>query len=139
MSIKEVVEKIKDKVKSADSKARYDALYTPALVIIVAFASFGLGRLSKLEENRMPVTIEYPEEALGTVTVSQVENIPEAPDQKASVVSSGSVMASKNGTKYYLPWCAGVSRINKANLVTFVSKEEAEKAGYSPAGNCKGL
>ncbi len=53
--------------------------------------------------------------------------------------TSGSVVASKNGTKYYLPWCAGVDRISDANKVWFASVETAQAQGYAPASNCKGI
>ena len=53
--------------------------------------------------------------------------------------AGGQYVASKNGERYYLPWCGGVSRINEENKVWFASKAEAEAAGYTPAANCKGI
>ncbi len=53
--------------------------------------------------------------------------------------ASGAFVASKNGTKYYLPSCAGANRISEANKVWFASAEAAAAAGYAPAANCKGL
>lgn len=53
--------------------------------------------------------------------------------------AAGSVVASKNGTKYYLPSCSGADRISAANKVTFVSPAAAAAAGYTPAANCPGL
>ncbi len=53
--------------------------------------------------------------------------------------TTGQLVASKNGTKYYLPWCAGVDRISDANKVWFNSVESAKAKGYAPASNCKGL
>ncbi len=53
--------------------------------------------------------------------------------------TSGSVIASKNGTKYYLPWCAGADRISDTNKVWFASVETAQAQGYAPASNCKGF
>lgn len=49
------------------------------------------------------------------------------------------VVASKNGTKYYLPWCVGADRISDSNKVWFASTDAAKLQGYSPASNCKGL
>jgi len=49
------------------------------------------------------------------------------------------VVASKNGTKYHLPTCAGAKQISDKNKVTFGSIEEARAKGYTPASNCKGL
>lgn len=50
-----------------------------------------------------------------------------------------SVVASKGGTKYYLPWCAGADRIRADNKVWFSSPHMAEAHGYDPASNCDGL
>jgi hypothetical protein len=49
------------------------------------------------------------------------------------------LVASKNGTKYYFPWCSGVSKINEANKVWFDSYESAQKAGLTAAANCPNL
>ena len=46
------------------------------------------------------------------------------------------ILASKNGTKYYLKTCSGANRIKEENKVYFSSVEEAELAGYGPAANC---
>lgn len=86
------------------------------IIVLVGFASFGLGRLSVEEERRESVYI----------------------DQGASVVQIGYI-GSKNGSIYHLPWCSGAQRISEGNKVYFNSKEDAEKAGYRPAGNCKGI
>ena len=51
----------------------------------------------------------------------------------------GSVIGSKNGTKYHYPWCPGAKQISEVNMVYFTSVEKAREAGYTPAGNCKGL
>lgn len=52
---------------------------------------------------------------------------------------TGSFVASKSGTKYYLPTCSGAGRIQESNKVWFASREEAESAGYTKAANCPGL
>ena len=53
--------------------------------------------------------------------------------------AEGQYVASKNGTKYHLPWCSGAKRIGEANKIWFATKEAAEKAGYTPAANCRGI
>ena len=100
----------------------------------IAFGSFGLGRLSKIEDNREPVTVENLAVDLPTNNVALAsQGAPQV------VPENGKYVASKNGTKYYLPWCTGVSKINEANKVWFQSKEEAVSAGYTPAANCTGI
>ena len=48
-------------------------------------------------------------------------------------------MASKRGKKYHLPWCSGAINMSEKNKIFFENKEDAEKAGYTPAKNCEGL
>jgi hypothetical protein len=56
-----------------------------------------------------------------------------------ALTSEKKYVASKNSTKYHLPWCSGAARIAEENKVWFASKEEAAAAGYAPAANCKGI
>ena len=105
-------------------------------MVLIAIISFGLGRLSGLETVNKNIEIEFPkgQEAsafLGTFATTT----PKAPITK----TSGNYLASKNGTKYYLPTCASSKRISSKNKIWFDTKSEAESAGYSPAENCKGL
>jgi hypothetical protein len=51
----------------------------------------------------------------------------------------GSYVASKSGTRYYLPACSGASRIKEENKVWFATVGEAQAAGYTAAANCPGL
>ncbi len=131
MKLSDSFQKVKVKIKPFEND-----LILVIAIILVAFISFGLGRLSRIKEDKASVIIE---------------NVPET-NQEAQIGDSGSnsksqipaqgekiIMASKNGTKYYYPWCAGASRIKEENKVWFSSKEEAQKAGYQPAANCKGL
>ena len=107
----------------------------PINLVLVGTLAFGLGRWSRIEESKTPVLIENPT-PLGEIT------------SKASSGTSGTAtatataknfVASKNGTKYYYPRCAGVARIKEENKIWFASKEEAAKRGYTPAANCPGL
>ncbi len=45
-------------------------------------------------------------------------------------------VASKEGGKYHLPTCSMVTGIKPENKVTFKTKAEAEKAGYTPCAVC---
>lgn len=111
------------------------------LVILVATASFGLGRLSYKETINAEVMVGEIE--LETMPASAYASKEKQKEQGVSVVGNteetGAVVASKNGTKYHFPWCSGAQRISPENLIYFNSIEEARTAGYSPASNCKGL
>lgn len=93
-----------------------------AVVFLVAFASFGLGRFSALEEAQPLISIL------------------QASDAKArSFAPGGLIVASRAGSTYHYPWCAGAAQIAARNQIWFQSEQEAQKAGYVPAKNCKGL
>lgn len=120
--------KLKEKIKPYEKD-----LIIIIVIILVASISFGLGRLSKIRENRVPITIEN----LGASVEAGFRVAPAAETQIQQ--DSGAVVASKNGTKYHYPWCAGAQQIKEENKIYFSSIEEAREAGYTPASNCKGL
>lgn len=111
-------------------------VFTVLTIILVAFASFGLGRLSKIERSAFPVRVENTAAAIEGVEKELPKTLA-IPKQVSA--KEGSYVASKTGEKYHLPWCSGAQRIKEENKIWFDSKEAAEQAGYTPAANCKGL
>ncbi|HYD93577.1 MAG TPA: hypothetical protein VEB18_03970 [Candidatus Paceibacterota bacterium] len=110
-----------------------------ALVLVFSCsASFGLGYLASQEGGVGQVYIEQLplEHSLPAASASAVEV---APDPEPAMNAGGQYVASKNGTRYYLPWCGGVKNIKEENKVWFSTKADAEAAGYTPAANCKGI
>ncbi len=107
------------KCKNVLSRIPRDILII-AVLLLASSASFGLGYLAGRDAGQ------------GSTL---------SPDASPLVVAttSGQVVASKNGTKYYLPGCSGVDRISDANKVWFVSAVAAESAGYTLSATCKGL
>ena len=93
-------------------------------LILVSTLSFGLGRLTKIEENKVPI---------------RLENLSGQSQEGLVNSDTGSFVGSANGTKYHLPWCPGANQIKEANKIWFNTQEEAELAGYTKAGNCPGL
>ena len=121
----------REKCKALASKVPRDALLV-AVLVLASSASFGLGVLTGREASASPI-----ECSLGTPVSTTGEASPPSP--KASAGEAGKYVASKNGTKYYLPSCSGASRISEANKVWFASAQAAQAAGYAPAANCSGL
>ena len=126
MSIPELLEKIK---VWSEKEEIYHTLIA-FVVILVGLAGFGLGKLSRNEE--LPVRIEYVQQDL---TSEKTQSIPSAETVPPSQL--GTIIASKNGTKYYFPNCRGVGNIKDENKVFFQTEEEAISAGYSKASGCK--
>ena len=130
---------MKSRLPQGETATRY---YTGAIIILVGFSSFGLGRLSALDEKQTPIVIEnetknddetpLPAEGGGTAQLQTASIV-------QSVSSGGKLVASRNGTKYYFPWCGGASKIADTNKIWFNSVADAKAKGYSAAGNCKGL
>ena len=109
-----------------------DIIFT-AVIILIAVISFGLGRLSKIRGNNVPLTVENLE------AVNNNENTNLDQKQVLDKLNQKSFVASKNGKKYHYVWCDSASGIKDENKIFFATKEEAQDAGYEPAANCKGL
>jgi|SRR3989344_7603946 len=111
-------------------------LFIILLIVFVGLLSFGLGRLSLLKETRIPVRIinSITQNASAGMSGEKGDSV-----NNISNASNGSFVGSKNGSKYHFPWCSGAGRIKEENKVWFSTKEEAERAGYTPAANCPGL
>ena len=117
-------------------------LYLAAIIILVATISFGLGRLSKIREEKTPITIENVSTSTEITANSSNKNVTKKMlEQNLGKISQPPkiFVASRNGKKYYYIWCESANVIKEQNRVWFSTKEEAEKAGYEPAANCKGL
>ena len=122
-------------------------LYIGAVVLLVGVGSFGLGRLSIIWPKKEPIEITtwgnpLEEGSRASEAAGNAQNSPSTAPKQAAVVNAiteGKYVASRKGTSYHYPWCPGAKQIKEENKIYFNTKEEAEKAGYKPAGNCEGL
>lgn len=117
-----IIADVREKCKSQLAKVPRDMLIL-AILVLASSASFGLGYMAGSE--RPNADVDW--------------SVEPKPGNASSTATSaaGRVLASKGGTKYYYPSCAGASRITDANKVWFVSASAAEEAGYTLAANCK--
>lgn len=127
-SIRQIAEKLKSLI--AD-----DAFFYSVLLVLVAIVSFGLGQRS--------VTVNPVNQSASVVTSApnrevDLRLVPETPISEQNT-QTGTLIASKSGTKYHLPTCPGAKQIKEANKIEFSSVKEAEAAGYTAAANCPGL
>jgi|SRR3989344_9521525 len=130
-----MVTETKEKVKLWMEENRSD-LYTAAIIFLVCLSAFGLGRLSILWPQKEPLRIIGGQEAAAISGNKETK-----PEKNANIPPSAQdkYVASKSGTAYHYPWCAGAQKIKEENKIWFKTKEEAEDRGYKPAGNCDGL
>ncbi len=135
--IPELTKKLKALVSSPETSV--------ALVLfLVAGLSFTLGHFSAQvnTEKQLIQAQAYP--AIDNIDSNVVTDYSEPAADQISTPDTfepnpGGYVASKDGTKYHLPWCGSAKRIKEENKIWFNTKEEAEAAGYVPAANCKGI
>ncbi len=94
-------------------------IYLFLILVCLTLSSFALGYLAALGQSRPPVELHTSTKPRAAEYLSEV-------------------LASRSGEKYYYPWCSGLNRINRDNLVSFATAEEARTAGYERASNCAG-
>ncbi len=119
-----------------------DVIFYSVLLVLVAVASFGLGRLSVTSSRNSEkplITKEIITPAAVVEAVSPATTTKATTDPSSPTTKPVAVVGSKSGTKYHLPDCPGAKRIKPANLITFESIAAAKAAGYTPASNCPGL
>ncbi len=104
--------------------------------------AFALGRIYGLGE--YTCAISFTEKNIAQENLEKMESTDNpAEGSKTPLIApegqggGSEVTASRNGTKYYFPWCSGVARIKEENKITFPDENSAKSAGYSKAANCE--
>ncbi len=139
--IKPFLEDLKNKALNAkNSLTIKEDVFIVILIVFVGLISFGLGKLSAVEKERDQVTTVS--DTISPKTAGETAAVLTSTQPKAQINSpvqvnkNGLLVASKNGTRYYYPNCAGVSRIKEENKIWFNSIAEAEARGLTLAANC---
>ena len=121
-----------EKIKQFIQSERGNDIFVILVVILLALASFELGRLSKA--NSSPgVKINY--ETQEANTISSVENISKI-NKTSSSPSGQKFFASSRGSKYYPSDCPSGQNIKTENRVYFDTTSAAEQAGYTRSSSC---
>ena len=107
-----------------------DAVFYTTLLLLVAIASFGLGRQSVA-----PVLTGSTRTVANSTEVQPL--VPNIDSVVSESADSSVVIASKSGSRYHLPTCPGAKQIKESNVIEFQSIQAAEAAGYTPAANCQ--
>ncbi len=110
-----------------------DTVFLALAVFLGVLLAGGGFRLYTLWQERVPITLV--EENKTDIVLE--ENLTE----KYATASGlpGLVAASRNGKRYYYPWCGGLNRIKEINKIWFKTVAEAERAGYTLASGCDEL
>ncbi len=109
-------------------------LFVVACVVLIAITSYNLGQLHALKKTPLKIgegANFYGSGGGETMQAGSGQSVQTPRDQR--------VVASKasDTKKYHHTWCSGAKRIKPENQIWFASALEAEKAGYTLAGNCQ--
>lgn len=119
-----------------------DTIFYSVLLVLIAVASFGLGRQSVTLDNKSEkplISTSNLAPAAVVEAVSPASTTKAIPEPSSPYTKPVAVVGSKSGTKYHLPTCSGAKRIKPENLISFETVAAAEAAGYTAAANCPGL
>lgn len=126
-------------------------------MLLIAGASFGLGRLTVLEMAKAPISIEYfssttssdPGNQPGQQASAALAPIPgikglfpvqqqidQLPATTSTLLPTVRIVASKKGKRYYYETCNGARNLSPANKVYYKTPADAEKAGLTIATGC---
>ncbi len=106
------------------------------VIILVATLSFGVGRITGTGKSE-GIRVEYDEAINNGNQATTALNAIENSKLKIENSVSGSVVASRNGSKYHYSHCPGAKQIKEVNKISFISAKDAEASGYTLASNCK--
>jgi hypothetical protein len=115
------------------------AFFLPGMLILLALGGWGILRLKNIEKARVPVSIEYQNIIPVVATTTPLKLRREIASSTISEPKTGIYVASHTGKSYYLPNCSGAKRLSEKRKIWFDTKAEAEKFGFKPAKNCKGI
>ncbi len=116
-------------------KPSLQKFFLPVVFILACTMSFGLGRLTILENNT-PIRIEYDEELANDKLPSTASAINTLNTATPAAISNTTVVASSKSDKYHYLYCPGAKQIAEKNKIVFTSPAQAESAGFTLAANC---
>lgn len=106
-----------------------------AIVVAVGVMSFGLGMLAHNTSKPHTLELDTTKRVPYLVASSPPGSLGQAKGAQLNA-SKGTIVASRNGKKYYYLWCPGAERISAKNRKYFRVATDAEKAGYTIAKSC---
>jgi len=136
----------KEKIKSFMEKPHILDYLEVGIVLLVGIGSFGLGRLSVVNNtnsnniNKGGVVVLSQNEGIQNATsrtFSTTTDIGQGDNSNLGTSSEGAFVASRSGKKYYPSSCGSANRIKPENRVYFNTPSEAEARGLTRSETCK--
>lgn len=115
----------------SDFVTRYYYFFFILLLLGVILAAGYGGFLLGAKEKKSAVVLQCSDDVLSSLRVPVAAIAGGAITRETQKATSGTLVGSKNGTKYYQPQCAAVKRIKVENYVWFKNAEDAQLQGYT--------
>jgi hypothetical protein len=137
------IQDLRDKIKGSGPLIS-NMLPVSIIIILVAFGSFMLGRISAENGTEGEEVAIVNSEGGAPASLTAYASYPSSSDRTADGRSSsgtassaqGVYVASKNGKLYYTKGCTAANRLSEKTKIWFDTKEAAEHAGYKAAASC---
>lgn len=100
---------------------------------LVAFLSFGAGKVSEISRPATPIIFQDPAGCQNSAILSEGQSL--VSGEAGNPETQGQIIGNKNSKIYHLPGGAFYDKISLANRVYFNSEADAQKAGYRKAKN----
>lgn len=136
----------KEKIKSFMEKPHILDYLEVGIVLLVGIGSFGLGRLSVINNtnldsvNKGGVVVLSQQEGIQNTTSRTFSTTTDTGEVNNSTINTsqeGAFVASRSGKKYYPSNCGSANRIKPENRVYFKTSNEAEARGLTRSETCK--
>lgn len=95
--------------------------------ILVAFLSFGAGKLSETYRPQTPIIFKNAPDCPMASIAGETAAGSDAVD---TATTQGKIIGNKNSKIYHLPGSASYNKISEENRVYFNTEADAEKVGY---------
>lgn len=97
--------------------------------ILVAFLSFGAGKLSETYRPETPIIFKDAPECPALTVAGDATQVG-AIDNATVDTAQGKIIGNKNSKIYHIPGSASYNKISEENRVYFNTEADAQKAGY---------
>lgn len=116
-------------------KSHSSLLYTALCVGLIGWSSYNVGLrqgIARAPEAPSPSPLISLRPQTATASGEGTTQVRRDTSDPRVVVSK-----SSSSKKYHYMWCSSVNLIKEANKIFFPTKEAAQAAGYTLAGNCQ--
>jgi Metal binding domain of Ada len=115
----------------------WTAFASYALACSLVVSSVALAQTAPPSKPSAPATPSVPGAGTPAPPTSHMKGMKPTVVTPVGEVSDGKIHGNKKSLVYHLPSCPSYGKLSAKNIVSFATEDEAVKAGYHKAKNCK--